>query len=494
MVITADFPTWFRAGCYGGLACSLLVAAGIATYALARKRGTPRQLAGAMLGCLAAAVCILPAIIWSETRLDLQGPALSISEVLLWLAWVAVIGWMLPLGVSAGFLVLAPPFDAHQLRQRQASRAIRSIPASGSSAERQHEPLGPGIAWGRLTHLDGPYHNRQVALSHQMHSLGRERDNDIRLQTDLASRYHAELRFDHGRAYLLDRGSMNGTSVNGQKIWGLAPLQDGDVLEVGGQRFRYEDLRPQAGKHLNAAAEGEPIPPENTTETARLPALTAQAIQPAMPVGQLVLSGGPDAGQVFALNKAILTIGRSSECDVIIPDASISRQHTQIIRQELGWYVQDLGSLNGTAINGQRLSAPQRLEDGDTLTIGDMPLLYFASSPAEESTPPETPPTEAPPAASAEDTSAIEERTTATPTRALAPKTPTVPLRGREQGGGRLRLPTRPLAQTTEEAENSAEASSAAPVQLSNHVFRPSRLIANRAFLAPIDPPPTEPS
>ncbi len=495
MIITADFPTWFRAGCYGGLACSLLVAAGIATYALARRRGTPRQLAGAMLGCLAAAVCILPAIVWSETRLDLQGPALSVSEVLLWLAWVAVIGWMLPLGVSAGFLVLAPPFDARQMRQRQASHAMRSLPASESHAERQYEPLGPGVAWGRLTHLDGPYSNRQIALSRQMISLGRERDNDIRLETDLASRYHAELRLDHGRAYLLDRGSMNGTAVNGQKIWGLAPLQDGDLLDVGGQRFRYEDLRPQASKTAKAASEDERDHPENTTETARLPALTAQAVQPAVPVGQLVLSGGPNAGQVFALNKAILTIGRGSECDIMLPDGSISRKHTQIIRQELGWYVQDLGSLNGTAINGQRLSAPQRLEDGDTLTVGDLPFLYFASSPAEESLPSGMPPTEALSEASQEDARAIEERTTATPTRALAPKTPTVPLHGREQGGGRLRLPTRPLAQPSEETENTAaEANSAAPIRLSNHVFRPSRLIANRAFLAPIDPPPTEQS
>src|SRR5215469_14984949 len=111
MEITADFPTWFRAGCYGGLACSLLAAAGIAAYALARRRGTPRQLAGAMLGCLASAACILPAIIWSQTRLDLQGPALSVSEVLLWLSWVGVLGWMLPLGSSVGFLLFAAPFD-----------------------------------------------------------------------------------------------------------------------------------------------------------------------------------------------------------------------------------------------------------------------------------------------------------------------------------------------------------------------------------------------
>ena len=486
MLITANFPIWFRAGCYGGLGCSLLVAAGVATYALARKRGTPRQLAGAMLGCLAAAVCILPAIIWSETRLDLQGPALSVSEVLLWLAWVAVIGWMLPLGVSAGFLLLAPPFDARQARLRQANHALQSVPASESNEERQREPLGPGIAWGRLEHLDGPYLHRQVALSRQIVLLGRERDNDILLDTDLASRYHAELRLERGRAYLLDRGSMNGTSVNGQKIWGLAPLHDGDLLEIGGQRFRYGDLRPQAGS-ARTATPHEGAEGEQTGETAALPAVVAAPPQPVF-IGQLMLNGGPGAGQVFALNKAILTIGRSEACDIVIPDASISRQHAQIIRQEMGWYVQDLGSRNGTSRNGQRLSAPQRLEDGDTLTIGNIPLRYLASSPAEENVVAEEPVTETLPAAS--EASAAAAPTTATPTQALPPKAPTVPLRGRDNPGP-LRLPTRPLPPSSGAAESEQEASEAAPTpaQLSNRAFRPRRLVAERAFLAPVNPP-----
>ncbi|HEY7349723.1 MAG TPA: FHA domain-containing protein [Ktedonobacterales bacterium] len=488
-MITANFPMWFRAGCYGGLGCSLLVAAGVATYALARRRGTPRQLAGAMLGCLAAAVCILPAIIWSQTRLDLQGPALSVSEVLLWLAWVAVIGWMLPLGISAGFLLLAPPFDPRQLRLRQASRAVRILPVSESLEERQREPLGPGVTWGVLVHLDGPYLQRRVALSRQVILLGRERDNDILLETDLASRYHAELRLDRGRAYLMDRGSMNGTSVNGQKIWGLAPLQDGDLLEIGGQRFRYEDPLRQMRQNARPASQQEQDGGAHDGETLALPALRPQPAQPEISGGRLLLSGGPGAGQVFQLNKAVITIGRSSECDVFIPDASISRQHAQILRQETGWYVQDLGSRNGAALNGQRLSSPQRLVDGDTLTIGNIPLRYLSAH--EESEASEEARAEAAPAAN--ETPADDEITTGAPTRALPPKSPTIPLRGRETPRP-LRLPTRPREQTSGASESDQEPKSAAPAQLSNHAFHPHRLVTDRAFLAPAKPPPTNQS
>jgi pSer/pThr/pTyr-binding forkhead associated (FHA) protein len=286
---------------------------------------------------------------------------------------------------------------------------------------------------------------------------------------------------------------MNGTSVNGQKIWGLAPLQDGDLLEIGGQRFRYSNLHPQANAPARAATRSERASDASDGDTAALPALAAQAPGPLVPAGQLLLSGGPGAGQVFALNKALLTIGRGSECDVVIADVSISRRHAQVLRQETGWYVQDLGSRNGTAINGQRLSEPGHLEDGDTLTVGAVPLRYLATGFLEsaEGRLPEEAATEAMPAT--QPTPFAEEATTATPTRALPPKLPTVPLRGREQPGP-LRLPTRPLEQSSGEGAPAPEPTDAASVQFSNHIFRPRRLVADRAFLEPVKLPPPEQS
>lgn len=485
--ITADFPTWFRTGCYGGLTCSLIAAVGVAVYSLAMRRGTPRQLAGAMFGCLVAAISILPAIIWSQTRLDLQGPALSVSEVLLWLAWVAVIGWMLPLGSSAGFLLVAAPFDA-RARQRQALPIKYGESTSLSSEERRREPLGPGIAWGRLTHLDNSYANHQVILSRQIILLGRERDNDILLETDLASRYHAELQLERGKAYLKDCGSMNGTSINGQKVWGLAPLQDGDVLDIGGQRFRYEDLMPQAGSAVKAL-----LPPPrdanlHNAETSALPALAGLPAPPAVN-GRLVVNGGPSAGTIVEVTGALLTIGRGSECDVVIPDASISRRHAQVIRQESGLYVQDLGSRNGTAINGQRLSAPRRLEDGDTLAIGNIPLRYVVERAASQPENQETEPLTLPSAQ--RERNDAEEATQHSP--AAQQQQPGVPARGRESHAP-LRLPSRKLEQPPETAATSASEPEVnnASIQLSNSTFRPHRLIANRVFMSPPENPPAE--
>ncbi len=474
--VTSDFPTWFRAGCYGGLGCSLIAAAGVAAYALARRRGTPRQLAGAMLGCLAAAVCILPAIIWSQTRLDLQGPALGTPEVLLWLSWVAVIGWMLPLSVSAGFLMLAAPFDA-RARQRLSGPGKKGDEPRPSDEERQHEPLGPGVAWGRLVYLDGPYANRQVPLSRQIILVGRERDNDILLETDLASRYHAELHLEHGRAYLKDCGSMNGTSVNGQKVWSLVPLQGGDVLEIGGQRFRYEDLLPQASD-AKASSGHQPNQDPQSGETTALPSLAAQPAQPTAFTGRLIVTGGPNAGSIFEMKEAAITIGRSSGCQVVIPDASISRRHAQIVRQESGFYAQDLGSRNGTAINGQRLSEPRRLEDGDTLTVGNIPLRYVAGNPAPATAEREAA-IPAPAAAGKPDTSEKD----------LGHEPTATPPRGREKHRP-LRLPSRKLEQAPAAPAPVPETAGHTSIQVSNNILRPQRLVKNRAFLAPPEPPP----
>jgi pSer/pThr/pTyr-binding forkhead associated (FHA) protein len=436
MTETADFPTWFRAGCYGGLACSLLAAAGIAAYALARRRGTPRQLAGAMLGCLAAAACLLPAIIWSQTRLDLQGPALSVSEVLLWLSWVAVLGWMLPLGSSVGFLLFAVPFDArHALKAR--ARPLRPPSAEGQPHERDYEPLGKGVAWGRLIHLDGPYLHREVLLTRQVVSLGRERDNDILLDADLASRYHADLRWERGRGYLKDHGSMNGTSVNGQNVWGVVPLHDGDVLEIGGQRFRYQDAQQEASKAGAAPGSAAADAGEQMAETAPLP--TAAPRPQNLAAGWLIVSGGPGAGSRHELAQATCTIGRSAACDLVIGDSSLSRRHAQILRQEDGFfYAQDLGSQNGTALNGKRLTAPQRLAEGDTLTLGAIALRFVSSlPPTEREQPGDAAPLAEPPAAPEPDAAAA-------PSNAGKPRIPSTPLRGRE-GPRPLRLPTRPL-------------------------------------------------
>jgi hypothetical protein len=72
-------------------------------------------------------------------------------------------------------------------------------------------------------------------------------------------------------------------------------------------------------------------------------------------------------------------IGRLAECAVTVSDGNVSRRHAQIHRSGTGFVVSDLGSTNGTFVNGERLIADHRLDDGDIISIGGVNLRFEAS-------------------------------------------------------------------------------------------------------------------
>jgi len=71
-------------------------------------------------------------------------------------------------------------------------------------------------------------------------------------------------------------------------------------------------------------------------------------------------------------------IGRSREAEIQITDAGLSRRHAQILRRPDGFYLEDLGSTNGTFYNGERLNESHKLEDGSRIQIGENTVLRFA--------------------------------------------------------------------------------------------------------------------
>jgi sigma-B regulation protein RsbU (phosphoserine phosphatase) len=84
---------------------------------------------------------------------------------------------------------------------------------------------------------------------------------------------------------------------------------------------------------------------------------------------ELIVRTGTSAGRQFSLDKDA-EVGRGAESGVSLPDAGVSRRHAKLGRRSGVWYVEDLGSQNGTALNGRRLERESRLKDGDTLSFG----------------------------------------------------------------------------------------------------------------------------
>src|SRR5439155_504930 len=87
------------------------------------------------------------------------------------------------------------------------------------------------------------------------------------------------------------------------------------------------------------------------------------------------------AARKFPLEKPVTTIGRSSMNDLPISDKMLSRQHARIVKDDDGGLVvEDLGSRNGTFLNGDRLAIPQPLKAGDRITLGGVTLKLESES------------------------------------------------------------------------------------------------------------------
>ncbi len=92
---------------------------------------------------------------------------------------------------------------------------------------------------------------------------------------------------------------------------------------------------------------------------------------------RLVVKAGAAAGQVFNLDAETVLIGRSKQCDLVIEEPELSRKHARFVRQGEGYMLEDLGSTNGTFVNGARLSGPRLLQPGDEIRLGPNTVMIY---------------------------------------------------------------------------------------------------------------------
>jgi len=92
-------------------------------------------------------------------------------------------------------------------------------------------------------------------------------------------------------------------------------------------------------------------------------------------VGNLVIQQKGKPPRSYELIRHTTIIGRGKDCGLVLPDISVSRHHAQVVKNEEGTFIQDLGSQNGTSVNAHPISN-HKLENGDVIQIGKFVLVY----------------------------------------------------------------------------------------------------------------------
>ena len=184
------------------------------------------------------------------------------------------------------------------------------------------------------------------------------READISLPDGRVSRRHATIVSGHGQITIEDLGSTNGTKVDGVRLGAgeKRVLKGGETISLGGMEVRLA-MPGEAGANATAAF--------GSNKTAAIPAAPRRETAPATLVG---------ADGEHPLRAGVSTFGRKADNDYQVPDSYVSGRHGQIEVTEHGVFLTDLGSSNGTFLNGAKLAANMRTEvtPEDTIRLGSL--------------------------------------------------------------------------------------------------------------------------
>ena len=92
---------------------------------------------------------------------------------------------------------------------------------------------------------------------------------------------------------------------------------------------------------------------------------------------QLTMRSGPNPGTVYALDSDQISIGRDSSNEIPVNDAEVSRRHSRLTFQGGKYVLEDMGSTNGTFVNGQRLTGPRVLKSGEVVSLGEQIVFVY---------------------------------------------------------------------------------------------------------------------
>jgi pSer/pThr/pTyr-binding forkhead associated (FHA) protein len=198
-------------------------------------------------------------------------------------------------------------------------------------------------------------------------TIGRSTANDITLNDARISRTHARVECSPETCRLVDLGSSNGTLVNGKRI-DQADLKPGDQMSLGSCQLRFEKS-PASETAVMTMIDSE-AELNATLGSMILPVALNETLAP-----RLVVNGPDRTWDIPLENADKITIGRSTENDLVLESPTVSRRHAEIQRHGMGFILRDLGSANGIWASENKVTE-LALQDNTQARIGAYQIIY----------------------------------------------------------------------------------------------------------------------
>lgn len=225
----------------------------------------------------------------------------------------------------------------------------------------------------------GTNSGRVFDITKERTTIGRSSDNDVVLTDPTVSRHHACIAREGSGYVIEDLGSTSGTIVDGA-TGARHAIRSGSVLTLGDTKLGFEIAGQPSASPVSGPATPVASSPEPATAAVQREAGAATS-GATMVLGQqgapawFLVRRGAEAGRSFDIRGESAVIGRSESCHIKVTDNAVSQEHA-LVRVRSGRYVlMDIGSRNGTHVNGQLLSGIP-LKEGSQIMIGSTELTF----------------------------------------------------------------------------------------------------------------------
>lgn len=191
-----------------------------------------------------------------------------------------------------------------------------------------------------------------IDIDHWETSIGRSKTCDVCLELPTISRFHGVISKRNKSWVVTDTLSRVGIAVNGERVKRTSPVYHGDILTIGGISMLF-----QCADALNETRRSQLRQAPRAADKAVFIDITTQ--------------------RPYYLTKKGCLIGRDPECAIHLEDRSVSKEHARVYMTPKGWALEDIGSANGTLLNGRLIHQPQLIFDEDRITFGAVTIIFY---------------------------------------------------------------------------------------------------------------------